>query len=349
MTRKLPRWARDALIAAIAAAAPLVLRRLGLVITMASIASVSAYAGANLVDNPSAGSQQASAPIRQAWLSKAGPFPVERVRVPCPGLPVDRSRPATGVGHTVEGSFESGLAVFRQHFAPHFLVGRDRAGVVRILQFCPLGEISAALENHAGGVETNRWARAQVEVAARSSASLWELDPGVMRAYAALVYQLRDSAGIPLARPFLDTLGPGVAASYGYARRSAGKWGRVAGWFNHGEVPENRHWDMGAFRWSRLLALAESFAPVVNDGHGAKPKPVAKPRPTLRPLHRIVARAAGKRVAAFTTRRPGDAVARLSRRGYTRIIIERDAKLGPPAPDVSPAASFGHGHPAYDF
>ena len=255
---------------AVSVVASLALRRL---LAAATIAGSGFVAGTVLAP-PERGERVV--PIKQAWLTKAGGFRVERVRVPCPGVRVDLSRPPVGVGHTVEGSFESGLAVFRRHYAPHFLVGRDRAGRVRILQFCPLGELAAALQNLAGGVETNRWARAQIELAGFSKTHPWQPDAGVMRAYAALLLELRRVAGIPLVRPFPDRIGE-RAASYAYARRRAGKWGRVAGWYNHAEVPENAHWDAGSLRWSRLFALAEQLSPVLNRGHGSAPPATKRP------------------------------------------------------------------------
>lgn len=186
------------------------------------------------------------------WLAYAGRFRVERVRVPQTGLAVDLRRPPAGVGHTTECSFECALRVFRRRNAPTFLVGRDRVGRVRIVQLVPLGEAAGSLVNLPGGVETNRWARAQIELVARSHASRWTADPEVMTAFASLLVALRDDAGIPLSRPFAD----GYSRRADAVRRASGEWGRVAGWFNHGEIPENDHWDMGAFRWTFALADA---------------------------------------------------------------------------------------------
>jgi hypothetical protein len=52
------------------------------------------------------------------------------------------------------------MAVFRKSSAPHFLVGRDRVGKLRLAQLVPLGKLTCALENDPGGIETNRWVRA---------------------------------------------------------------------------------------------------------------------------------------------------------------------------------------------
>ena len=61
------------------------------------------------------------------WLETAGKFTVEHV--PCPHFsePVNLAGPRTGVIHTTEGgSIDGAMSVFRQHFAPHFVVGQGR-------------------------------------------------------------------------------------------------------------------------------------------------------------------------------------------------------------------------------
>jgi hypothetical protein len=198
-------------------------------------------------------------PIRTRWLAHAGAYRVERRPAPESHLVVDLSRPPAGVGHTTECSFECALRVFRRHYAPNFLVGRDRRGRVRIVQLIPLGEAGTTLRNLSGGVETNRWARAQIELAAHSHVYQWQPDPGVMHAFSALLYALRDAAGIPLSRPYIDAY-TGAAVAW---RRRDGKWGRTPGWFNHAEIPENNHWDMGGFRWRVALAGARRDAALV--------------------------------------------------------------------------------------
>jgi hypothetical protein len=198
-------------------------------------------------------------PIRTRWLTHAGSYRVERAPAPQSHLAVDLSRPPAGVGHTTECSFECALRVFRRHYAPNFLVGRDRLGRVRIVQLVPLGAAAATLRNFPGGAETNAWTRAQVELVGRSHRYQWQADPGVMHAFSALLLALRDAAGIPLARPYVDAYTDKAAAW----RRRDGKWGRTPGWFNHAEIPENDHWDMGGFRWRVALAGARRDAALV--------------------------------------------------------------------------------------
>jgi hypothetical protein len=157
--------------------------------------------------------------------------------------------------HTIEGNLGSGLSVFQQHFAPHFaLDGR------RIVQMIPLGMIACALENHPGGVETNRITRAQIEVAGKSQEKSWLPDAQTADALADLMATLKLTADIPLTRPFPENMPPKPWAVANFKRRQAGKWGRTAGWFGHVEVPENAHWDPGALAWGKLLTRARKFA-----------------------------------------------------------------------------------------
>lgn len=205
--------------------------------------------------------------IKTAWITHAGPYPVTHVQVPCYDVNVDQGVPPKGVGHTTEGDWAGAMSVFRQHYAPTFMVGRDTTGQVRIVQFCALGKIGGALVNLAGGVETNAWARAQIEMVAHSHPTAWQADPGVMAAFEALLYTLRDVAGIPLVHITNDSRNPTV-------------WHDKSGWFDHRGVPENSHIDMQAFRWNVALNGATRFAPVVEPGAPEKP---AKPTPAPKP------------------------------------------------------------------
>ena len=208
-----------------------------------------------------------------AWLAKAGKYQIEKLPCPNPGQPVDMRIPATGVMHTTEGSFESALSVFRQHYAPNFLVGKDRNSKVRIVQLVPLGTMAAALENPPGGVETNRWARAQIEVVGFSKPVPWMFDPDTMDAVACLMFALKDVADIPLSRPFPETMPALPWATVSFPRRHADKWGKVGGWYGHVEVPENSHWDPGYLKWDSLLTAAR-----------AKQHPLPAPQPAPKPL-----------------------------------------------------------------
>jgi hypothetical protein len=197
----------------------------------------------------------------QKWLTRAGPYRVEHMPMPHPGRATDLSK-REGVLHTIEGSLESGLSVFRVHFSPTFTVGRDRNGKVRIIQHIPLGMMAAALQNLPGGVETNFEAEVQVEIAAHSKTVPWLPEPGTTDALAELMAVLARVVNIPLTHPFPENPGPLPWATTRYAHRLAGIWGKVAGWYAHMDMPENTHWDCGWLKWDMLLALARHKARV---------------------------------------------------------------------------------------
>jgi hypothetical protein len=194
--------------------------------------------------------------MQHGWLSTTiGGRKIEHIACPNPGGHVDEASPATGVIHTIEGSLESGLGVFRVHFAPHFTLDGER-----IIQLVPLGTMAAALENRPGGVETNSITRAQIELAGHSNDEPWLCDAATTESLADLLATLSQVAEIPLERPFADEMPAKPWATVDFARRKAGKWGHVAGWYGHVEVPENEHWDPGAFKWATVLEKAKGIA-----------------------------------------------------------------------------------------
>jgi hypothetical protein len=213
--------------------------------------------------------------MKRGWLTKTiGGRTIEHVPCPNPGGAVEESAPPTGVIHTIEGGLDSGLGVFRQHFAPHFTLDAER-----VIQLVPLGTMAAALENHAGGVETNAIARVQIEVAGHSREHPWCCDPPLDEALADLLATLEQAAEIPLERPFDDAMPPLPWASYTFERRAAGKWGKVPGWYGHVEVPENEHWDPGAFEWTTILTRARQMAGAPTPEPDPHPTPAAAPKP----------------------------------------------------------------------
>jgi hypothetical protein len=189
------------------------------------------------------------------YLDKAGKFAVEQT--PCPHFsqPVDLAAPRIGVCHTTEGStIEGAMGVFRHHFAPHFLLGKSEAGGVKILQLVQVGTIGAALVTH------NDHAIVQVEVAGFSKTTPWLPDEDTLEALASLMAVCQCEYGIPLTHPWAD-------GDFGRAgdnpHRHAGKWGVVAGWYGHGDVPNpDNHWDPGALEWSKIFARAEAMTEI---------------------------------------------------------------------------------------
>jgi hypothetical protein len=180
-------------------------------------------------------------------------------------MPVDLTAPRSGILHTEEGQWGGSLQVFEEHFAPHFVVGVDKtSGKTRIAQLVPVGFIGSACRAH------NNKAIVQIEMTGFSKEHLWypsgivTLDNGKVfdykdtdKALASLMIAIEKEYGVPLSHPYADD-------DWGKAghnpTRSAGKFGKVAGWYGHQNMPDpDTHWDPGAFCWSKLFALAESI------------------------------------------------------------------------------------------
>jgi hypothetical protein len=179
--------------------------------------------------------------------------------MPHPNRRVDLSV-REGVIHTIEGSLESGLNVFREHYSPHITGGLDRNGRVRCIQHIPIGYMAAALQNLSGGVETNFESEIQIEIAGFSKDRLWLPEPRVVDMLAELFVVLERVVDIPLSRPFGPNPGPKPWASNSYHRRHSGQWGRIPGWYMHMEVPENEHWDAGYFDWNSFMRICQRKA-----------------------------------------------------------------------------------------
>lgn len=245
--------------------------------------------------------------ITTGWLTKAGKYRVEKMPMPHPVGRVDLMRPPAGVTHTIEGSLESGIGVFRKHYAPTFGVGPGR-----IVQFVPFGYMTAALENDYGGGETNRWARVQIEIAGFSKDTTWLPAASTLDPLAALMAALVKAQGIPLTRPYPDALPSKPWATELFRRRHDGKWGKTAGWFGHIEIPENAHWDPGALDWSALLKLATAKLPKATP---AKPKAA---------WYTIRAMDDRGRDYAWRTRTPGDKLASFDVQKHRLVHVEID-------------------------
>ena len=183
------------------------------------------------------------------FIDKAGKFPV--VQTPCPFFSsqlVDLDAPPAGILHTTEGAWNPSMGVFRVHYAPHFIVGLNPQGQAEIAQLVPVGVIGAACRAH------NNKARVEIEMVGKSLETLWQPDPATMDALASLMVVCRDEWEIPLFHPW--PVGDYGRAGHN-AHRSSGKYGSVAGWFGHADMPDpDTHWDPGNFNWPAVFARA---------------------------------------------------------------------------------------------
>lgn len=183
----------------------------------------------------------------KSWITDAGIYPVEHIIVPHYHQQVDLSAPRAGVLHTTEGGWDGSVGVFERHYAPHFVVGLDR-GKVHIAQLVPVGLIGGACRAH------NNKAIVQVEMIGFSKETLWRPDEETAKALAALMRVCHDEWGVPLSHPWQES-------DWGHAGRNAhresGKFGRVAGWFGHQDMPDpDVHWDPGHLDWDYIFNLA---------------------------------------------------------------------------------------------
>lgn len=200
--------------------------------------------------------------VVKPWLDRVGKFQVEHISCPHFSQGVNLAEARTGVLHTTEGSTAEGaLGVFKQHFAPQFLVGPGR-----IIQMVQVGTIGAALRTH------NFDALVQVEIVGFSKTSLWLPEPATLEALAALLATCQQEYGIPLSHPWPD-------GDYGAggSHRGAGKWTRVAGWYGHGDVPlPDSHWDPGALEWTKVMEAARANLEILHGPAWSPPVPPAR-------------------------------------------------------------------------
>lgn len=155
--------------------------------------------------------------------------------------------PAKGVLHTTEGPSAAGaIAAFKSSGSwPHFLV--DPAG--KVWQFIDSALAARALQNLAGGVETNRDHAVQIEIVGFAGQPTAHT-PAQMDALRSLMRWIEATEGV-------KPVGPGrpFADHYGQAgiRFDGPTWDNFNGWCGHCHVVENDHWDPGMIDLPSLL------------------------------------------------------------------------------------------------
>jgi hypothetical protein len=184
------------------------------------------------------------------------------------------SGPFKVVFHTTE---TSGLPSYKAGMnAPHLTYNpKTRIWV----QHTDLTTAARALRNEAGGVQTNRDSAIQVEIicysakniAERYTTRMWVGDlPST--AYAdlnAFAAWINEEFGVPLRYPNKRALSYTEANKPGF-RMSATEWDAYAGFCGHQHVPENTHWDPGAFDWTRMFEEEVEEDPMLGLKRGDK-------------------------------------------------------------------------------
>jgi hypothetical protein len=214
-----------------------------------------------------------ASPIKP-WLNEAGKFPIAHIGgIPHYNEAALLNAPRTGVLHTTEGGWAGSLAIFQKHFAPHFMLGYDAdAQKVRIAQLVQVGTIGAALRAN------NNRAIVQIEMIGFSKEYPWLPDDETFAALASLMAVCAREYAIPLIHPWPD-------GDFGKAgknpHRSSGKYGKIAGWYGHGDCPTPcAHWNPGNLKWSVILAMAQQMTDTFGAPRTALAGPAAMERIT---------------------------------------------------------------------
>lgn len=163
-------------------------------------------------------------------------------RVPYSALAMDRSVPAKGVLHTTEGY---GLPSYAGS-NPTFTLVLTGPGYLRpkLYQHIPLGTGAKALK-HTRAQATNTANATQIELGNAFAGRISQLKDQDYRAIADLMRFIEKNAGVPRRT--------GVRFTVPAARLSDSEWRNYGGWLGHAHVPQNDHWDPGAFDIHRVL------------------------------------------------------------------------------------------------
>lgn len=129
----------------------------------------------------------------------------------------------------------------------------------KIVQFIPANRSAKALENHAGGVETNRMGSVHVQIEAFFTPGM--MVKGIMYA------ELTDTPMIGLDKILAWTDSLGIPRVWTTVRgsRSVSDWKTKAGHRAHYNVPENSHTDIVGASVRKLLMLDKPITPETGD------------------------------------------------------------------------------------
>lgn len=193
--------------------------------------------------------------------------------------------------HTTEGASAAGaIAAFRSTGSwPHFTVDLGRQ--IRY-QHIPVNLGARALMNTPGGVETNREDAIQVEMVGFASQTQDWTDDALRWGAANVFVPILAACGIGTSHPVFVGADQSPASVHAKQRMTFDQWDAFGGICGHQHVPENDHWDPGAFPIDRLLTFlapaptpspteASSMLTIVVHGSVAYVAVPTIPKPTL--------------------------------------------------------------------
>lgn len=162
---------------------------------------------------------------------------------------------AREVLHTTEGGPDyrpSRSSYFGHAFWPHATAARVD-GIARIVQHLPISRAARAMENDAGGVETNRAHAVQLEIGWWAD-RIGDLPDDIAAVAGDWVTWVAGQIGCRLAGPRFYGRDAGWQLTLESApqRFTADAWRAFDGVCGHQHVPENVHWDPGALDLAQL-------------------------------------------------------------------------------------------------
>jgi hypothetical protein len=146
-------------------------------------------------------------------------------------------------GHNLANAI---LTLAKHNYWPHFTMDEDH-----VYQHINTDFAARALQNHAGGVETNRWHAVQIEMVARAE---WPKTPALLAQAARLARWIESAHGIPQIWPNGYPLPAQGGHDPGGHNRNAQNWLNQGGHYGHCHVPENTHWDPGTIDVAALMS-----------------------------------------------------------------------------------------------
>lgn len=176
------------------------------------------------------------------------------------GIPVQDSGPAVLVLHTTEGSRPASY----NNSEPHFEVYLSPQGEIEVRQYVSLARTAKALYNAPGGVETNRRRGRIIQIEMVGFAEkAREVPEALIRGVAEVLAFVRTQfPGLMLEQPPVGFHGPEagfIAHAKSHLRFDFPGWETFGGVCGHQHVPENDHWDPGAFPISKLFQFVREI------------------------------------------------------------------------------------------
>jgi hypothetical protein len=169
--------------------------------------------------------------------------------------------PFRGVIHTTESKSytPSTTSYYGHHNPPHFTLVMGKWEKTTFYQHFPINVAARALENRAGGVETNRRSAIQIEIAWKA-AEIDKLPEAMVERLWDWMRWVETQTGVK-SWVYAKFFGIEAKGLNSVARMTGDEWYDFDGWCGHQHVPENEHWDPDKLDIGRLLRITRPGTP----------------------------------------------------------------------------------------